>query len=312
MRFKLDFQFGSSLQISIQDAMLALGSCFAEEVGLKLRNDLFDITINPHGILFNPLSIANVLQVYAQNQDEKLIYEYNGRVVSLLHHGSFAASSTALLQNQLTDASYIGIKAFQRSNIIMFTWGSAWVYQWNETGQVVGNCHKLPSSLFTKRLLTVAEIVQAYTPILSKLLNEGKQVVFTISPVRYMRDGLHENNLSKSVLMIALHELQKLFASIHYFPAYEIVTDELRDYRFFKQDLVHPNELAISYVYEKFEANCLSEQTKSIIKEIRQYATMLNHTIHHEGTDDALIFKQKLEASKFTLQAKYPFLTNRL
>lgn len=308
MQFKLDYTIETNFEISIRNPILSIGSCFADEIGKFLQHDGFDISINPHGIVFNPISIAQIVEGYLENTTHQLIAVHNNRFVSLLHHGSFSSNKQDKLITMLDEAQSFGVRALHDANTLFITWGSAWVYEWNETNQVVANCHKLPAERFTKRLLSIDEIVNAYLPIVELLLNAKKKVVFTISPVRYVRDGLHENNLSKSVLMLALHQLMCKISNLHYFPAYEIVNDELRDYRFFKQDMVHPNEMGIGYVYEKLEQYCFDEETKNIVKSVRHFKQMMSHRIIHENTEQAAEFENKRSNLKTDLLARFPFV----
>lgn len=313
MRFKLDFTFNSTCHISIQDGQLMLGSCFAEETGQLLKKHRFDVTINPHGVIFNPLTLAALLSRYAAATPygDSDILQHQERYYSLHHHGRFSSHHKDELLQRMNDALHLGASAFQRSETILITFGSAWVYTFSTTGETVANCHKLPAQLFSKRLLTVSEITNVWQPVLHTLKKLNKQVVFTVSPVRYVRDGLHENNVSKSVLHLSVHELCGQFNHAHYFPAYEIVTDELRDYRFFKEDLVHPNQQAIQYVFERFVETACPSQTKQAVADIHTWLLMQEHRPISNNEQENRLFAENKKRSTETLLHKYPFLIER-
>lgn len=290
-----------------------LGSCFANEIGQLLKKHLFDVTINPHGVVFNPLTLADLLSRYAEATPyvDSDILHYQERYYSLQHHGRFASQLKEELLQRMNDSLHAGALAFQRSETILITFGSAWVYNFSATGYTVANCHKLPAQLFSKRLLTVAEITKAWQPVLQALKKLNKQVFFTVSPVRYIRDGLHENNISKSVLHLSVHELCRQFDHIHYFPAYEIVTDELRDYRFYKEDLVHPNQQAINYAFERFVETACTLQTKQAVADIHAWLLMQEHRTIGNNEQENKLFAENKQRSTETLLHKYPFLGER-
>lgn len=290
-----------------------LGSCFAEEVGGFMRQYFFDVTINPHGIIFNPLSLAAVLHRYMHGEayTEKDLLPYEQTYYSLSHHGSFSAKDKTELITCMNDALQTGMESYRKSDTILVTLGSAWVYEYNQTREVVANCHKLPGNLFNKRLLRTDEIINAWMPILQAMQKAGKHILFTVSPVRYVRDGLHENNLSKSVLHLALNELCNMFGNAHYFPAFEIVNDELRDYRFFKEDLVHPNAIAVKYVFERFTATACDEFTREYLKAVSSYITLANHKVMSPDKTNLEQHQAKIAQLKSELLARYDFLQTR-
>ncbi|MFN4972248.1 MAG: GSCFA domain-containing protein [Bacteroidota bacterium] len=313
MRFKLDFAFNSSCQISIQNSQLMMGSCFAEEIGQLLTKHRFDVTVNPHGVIFNPLTLAGLLSRYVTSAAyaETDILQHQERYYSLQHHGRFSSDIKDELLQRMNDALYLGSTAVQRSEAVLITFGSAWVYTYLTSGNTVANCHKLPAQLFSKRLLSVSELTDAWQPVLQALKKVNKQVVFTVSPVRYIRDGLHENNISKSVLQLSVHELCSQFDHVHYFPAYEIVSDELRDYRFFKEDLVHPNQQAITYVFERFVQTSCTPHTQQAVADIRAWLLMQEHRPVGYNMPEQTAFIQKRQHTAEALHQKYPFLGDR-
>jgi len=284
-----------------------LGSCFAQNIGEQLSENKFDININPNGIIFNPISVINSLKRIINNEayiaDE--LIEYNEKWMSLAHHSSFDSFEKEACLTQINNALEISYKHIKKSKTIFITFGSAWVYEYVNFG-IVANCHKIPNKQFTKRLLSVKEILIAFDAIKTDL--KGFDVVFTISPVRHVKDGLHENNLSKSTLLLAVNNLVEQHKNYHYFPAYELVIDELRDYRFYKDDLVHPTNKAVNYVWEKFRECYFSESTKNIITEIRQLKIAANHKpFNFESEEHQQFIVKQLELME-NLSKKYVFL----
>lgn len=266
--------------IDYKDSLMILGSCFAENIGEKLISNKFNTVVNPFGIIYNPISIANSLNhiLNEHNFKEDDLLFFNDKWLSLQHHGSYSNSNkTECLQiiNQSISSSN---KQLKKASYLFVTFGSAWVYEHEKYG-LVANCHKIPAKHFAKRLLKVEEIVAAYTFLIKSIKdsNADINIVFTVSPVRHVKDGLWENNLSKSVLHLSIKELTEKFDNCSYFPAYEIVMDELRDYRFFKDDLVHPTDLAVNYVWEKFSMSYFSKETIALIGNIQKIKQAATH-----------------------------------
>jgi hypothetical protein len=300
------------VKLSHSDSLFFIGSCFADEVGNRFRNDLFDVCINPHGILFNPVSIANVMHGYLNQQAQPSMVYANQIHAALSYHGAFASHIQSNLEAKIATAQLLGEAGVAQAHTVFITWGSAWVYEWKETGAIVANCHKLPAALFQKRLLTVAEIVQQWQSVIAELQARQKQVVITISPVRYIKDGVHENNLSKATLFLALKELQNQGHLINYFPAYEMVVDELRDYRFYKEDMVHPTSQAVDYVYESILFNSQSDVTASMLSAIRSVMMMKKHQIPSINEQEYHRHQTLLASKIQALLVKYPHLHGRI
>jgi hypothetical protein len=315
MNFILSFPIKKfTHQLSIQQAILLMGSCFAEEIGSKLEERKFNTLINPHGILYNPISICNALVDYVQNkkytQSDIFLHEELWR--SFNHHGKFAnIDATTCLESinyQITKANSL----LKEARWLFITFGSAFAYTHNR--QIVANCHKLPSSQFEKILIPKQQITDAWQKQLAALkeFNPELQILFTVSPVRYVRDGVIENNRSKAILLDAVHTLTEQNNNCFYFPAYEVIIDELRDYRFFKEDLVHPNRLAVNYVWQKFTDVCCDEETKNFMADYEPILKSLQHQDLKGGTSASLKFKKQLEEKQAALKKKYPFLKTLL
>jgi hypothetical protein len=302
-------------RISIRKPMLVLGSCFAENIGALLQEQLFDVQINPFGIVYNPLSIIQQLNDIHQNKHftSAELFEKEGLFYSWQHHGSFAGiDKDETLQNinaQITEAHHQLI----HSEWLVITLGSAYYYSLND-GQIVSNCHKIPAANFVKKMAHLPQIIDGFQEAISliKKINPSIKILFNISPVRYVRDGLTENTISKSILHLAIHEIIAKNDNCFYFPSYEIVIDELRDYRFYKADMIHPNEIAIAYIYEKFGAALFDDETKIVVKEVQQFNAFSNHKILHNGEEAIAQYQLKKDQMLSLLIEKYPHLIRRL
>ena len=266
----------SELDISHQQAVLLVGSCFAVSIGEKLSDHKFNVTLNPNGIIYNPISILTILKRIIEKRaytNEELLLT-NNKWISFNHHGSFSAFDKSECLTKINSSLTKSSDNFKQTKTIFITFGSAWVYEYPDFG-IVANCHKIPNKEFNKRLLTVKEILCAFEKIKEAL--KDINVVFTVSPVRHIKDGLHENNLSKSTLHLAVNNLVKQHSNYHYFPAYELVVDELRDYRFYKNDLVHPTDLAVYYVWDKFGQCYFNQKTIELNEQLQQIKNAINH-----------------------------------
>lgn len=286
MLFRTEFSLPkSTFNIAHNSSVFMMGSCFSEHIGAKLSERKFKVLSNPYGILFNPASIARALHDIIDKSVYKVsdLVENNGIFHSLSHHGRFSGIDAQSVLNQINNDIATAHNFLKTAEVIFITYGTAWAYSYNVDsdmkGSVVGNCHKLPASNFTKQLLDVETIVNDFKQLTEKLrnFNENAQIVFTLSPVRHLRDGFEENQISKSVLRLAIHNLVESLDKTSYFPAYELIIDDLRDYRFFEEDMVHPNKQAVNYVWEKFAASFFDESTIAIIKKIEQFTAAINH-----------------------------------
>ena len=240
-----------------------LGSCFSDEIGAQMKQRHLSVTCNPFGTLYNPLSIAQAMQM----KELPELVQHDGLWHSMAHHGSFSRADKSEAELAIRQSIKTMQQAIQEATVVIITFGTAWIYELKDEGLqvtgcgVVGNCHKLPESCFKRRRLTVEEIVAAWQPILQQY--PDKHWLFTVSPIRHIKDGLHENQLSKATLLLAIEELRTQHPEVSYFPSYEILLDELRDYRFFADDLVHPSSLAVNYIWERFVATFCSTQTQN-------------------------------------------------
>jgi len=247
----------SAWKIGYEDRILMVGSCFSDEIGAQMQEHYLHVTCNPFGTLYNPLSIAQALTM----TEMPVLVEHEGLWHSMAHHGAFSRADKNEAEQAIRGSIETMQQALQEATVVIVTFGTAWVYELKDgisglgVSGLVGNCHKLPESCFNRRRLSVEEIVAAWKPILAQY--SDKRWLFTVSPIRHIRDGLHENQLSKATLLQAVEYLGD------YFPSYEIMLDELRDYRFYADDLVHPSSLAVNYIWERFVDTFCTPQTKN-------------------------------------------------
>lgn len=313
MNFRLTFPV-APLEPSLQytDKLLLTGSCFAEEIGARLQQNKFNVNVNPNGILFNPLSIAQSMQSYLDKKEytEADVFMHEDLWHSWDHHSRFSGDSKEAVLAAINESQAAASQRLKEADWLVITLGSAYVYVLKENNQVVANCHKVPEQAFYKRLLTADEIIAALDNMMHRLFFQNRKVniLFTVSPVRYVRDGVVENNLSKAILLQAVHHLVNKFNRLFYFPAYELVIDDLRDYRFYKEDLVHPNELAISYVWDHFATNCISPETQKILQQVTEIIRARQHRPFNPQTPQHQQFLQAYVKKTKALIAAHPFL----
>lgn len=257
-------------KLSINDKVLLVGSCFSDNLGEKLLKFKFDVRINPHGTLFNPISIAAAMQAWVDKRTytETDIFFHQELWKSWEHHSQFSDLHKEGMIDRLNNINFQTHAFLKETKTVIVTLGSAWVYE--KDGVVVANCHKVPANQFQKRLLSVTEIKDSLNKMIDSLkqMNPAIQIIFTISPVRHLRDGFIENNRSKAMLIQAVHELVEEKFEVHYFPAYELIIDDLRDYRYYDVDMVHPNYIATDYVWMKFQEACIDDYSLSFFEEI--------------------------------------------
>ena len=292
--------------------LMLLGSCFATHIGARLQESRFRCDVNPYGVLYNPLSISTALRemlagkVYTPDD----LYEHQGLWHSPMHHGDFSAASAGDALWKINLRLEQAARQLDGLDFLLLTWGTAWVYEDRETGRVVGNCHKLPEACFRRRRLSVEEIVADTASLLSVMLarNNRLQVVLTVSPIRHVRDGLHDNQLSKATLLLAAEQVRTAFPDrVFYFPAYELLLDELRDYRFYADDLVHPSDLAVRYVWERFIEWCLSPDARRVMAEVEDIRKALAHRPLHPESEEYKRFLGQIVLKIERLNGKYPY-----
>lgn len=279
MKFRTEIEsYPLKTKIDYTTNIFAVGSCFAQNMTEKMFQAKLRATFSPTGILFNPLSIAQALNQFAQCSaaDTSRLVMRGSEWVSLDCHSEISGSSKDEAKERVCRAIAEGNKALRSAEVVIITFGTAWVYEHIATAKVVANCHKLPQAQFNRRRVTVSEICKSFKPLLEDILSD-KKVIFTLSPVRHTADTLAENSLSKAILRVAIAELCALYPNAEYFPAFEIVTDDLRDYRFYADDLVHPSKQAIEYIWERFTRASFSEEALKLMPRIERITAAAAH-----------------------------------
>lgn len=269
--------------IDYQDKILMMGSCFTDSIGSKLQRLKFSLLLNPFGVLYNPSSISKILHAFLQKKqiDESSLFEYKNSWHSFDFHGSFSGEDKSSVLTNMNNSLKQGAGFLQNTNILFITFGTAWVYEISDSSEVVANCHKLPAKFFKRKRLSIQKIVADWSELLKavKTINPAIRIAFTISPVRHLKDGLHENQLSKATLLLAVEELTTKNDNCYYFPSYELMMDDLRDYRFYKDDMTHVSDLGVNYIFEHFQNAFFTEKTKQTAKDIDDLQKAVEHRI---------------------------------
>lgn len=306
----------AATKITHQDQLMTLGSCFAENIGKKMQDSYFLSDVNPFGVLYNPVSIANSIEILIENKrfSKEDIFGNKSLWQSFSHSSLYSDITPELCLEKVNSRLEISVDFFRKTNFLLITFGTAWVFEEKQSGRVVSNCHKLPASEFIRRRLTVLEIEEQYTNLLNKLQVQfpNLKLIFSVSPIRHFKDGVHENNISKSILLLAIEALQKLFPQVSYFPAYEIQMDELRDYRFYASDMIHPSDVAVDYIWKRFSETYFSDETLLLKKQMEQLRADLAHRPLHSESEEFVKFQSKIEKRRVELKSKYPFLEIRI
>lgn len=300
MKFRTEIQVArGSCLIGHHSRVLLLGSCFATNVGQKLGEHRFATLTNPHGVLFNPASICQAVRHIARDADidPRYLVTSDGLWHSLLHHGSFSVASREQCVEQINQATRQAHQFLQTATHAIVTLGTAQVWRHKGLGEVVSNCHKIPGTEFDHLMLPVAEVQQMLQATVDELRAErpGINIIFTLSPVRYLNKGMHANQLSKATLLLAIDQVQGSNALCHYFPAYEIVQDDLRDYRFYDSDLVHPSNDAVEYIWEMFGKMFFDDKTLAINERIAKLNSAAAHRPLHTDSQSYAAFQLWLE-----------------
>lgn len=297
----------SSFEVKHGDQLLFLGSCFSDEMSRKSVYYGFNVLSNPFGTIFHPEVIArNLKDALNENLNSERTLKRNDLFFSWDASGTVFGYSEKEVTEKINSQKDILKNAILKSKVVYITFGTAWGYRLNESGLLVANCHKVNASSFTKELADVDALENSWlqTIELMQKVNPALNIVFTVSPVRHIKDGLVENNQSKSILIELVRRL-KAKQSASYFPSYEIMMDELRDYRFYKKDLVHPSEEAIDYIWDKFQSCYFSSETITLNKTIERYRLADHHKSLYENSQDYIQFKSKIEKEKEVFLSEY-------
>lgn len=319
MKFRSEFDIQKLEQnITHQHKLMLVGSCFTENIGDKLRKQKFRVYENPNGILFNPVSVSeaiiNVIENKLYTQDD--LFNYNEAWHSWQHHSRFSGITVKEALERINATTNEAHQFLQQADYLLVTLGSAWIYTLTEKapnaqiGTVAANNHKAPSDWFEKKLLRVDQAILVLATMLDRLgaFNPNIKIIFTISPVRHLREGAVNNNRSKAVLIQAVHDLCERLKHLFYFPAYELVIDDLRDYRFYAEDLVHPNYYATQYVWEKFMETCMNEETRKLMQDITDINTAFNHKPFNPTSNQHKLFLSNYYNKTQVLQQQNEYL----
>ena len=319
MKFRLEFDIKKlSPPVNHHHMMFLIGSCFTENMGEKLKQYKFTVSENPNGVMFNPVSVAAAITDCIENitAGEKDLFEFNEGWHSWKHHSRFSGLTADEAITKINNSTAAAHAFLHTTDHIMITLGSSWVYSLTEKaigykqGFIVANNHKAPAEWFHRRLLKTEEVLQVLDNMIHRIFhfNKNIKIIFTISPVRHAREGVIENNRSKAVLIQAIHHLVEKFEGLYYFPSYELVIDDLRDYRFYSEDLVHPNYHATQYVWERFVQACMDEKTKQLIEQIHSINLAYKHKPFNPSSGPHKKFLHSCLEKTMVLQQQHPYL----
>ena len=300
----------SQFKIGYNDKAMFIGSCFASAIGSKMEMGRMPVIVNPAGAVYNPVSVSNTLDNIISKKEFVIddLYNHEGTYLSFFHNTDFSSDDPARVLERINTKSREAYNFISSAGFLFITLGTARVYRWKKNGLIVSNCHKIPSAYFEPELLTVNEIVTLWTRQLDRLhsIFPDLKIIFTISPVRHWKDGAHGNQISKSILFLAIEELLKHPASYCYFPAYELIMDDLRDYRFYNDDMLHPSSTAINYIWEAFAECFIEKKTLEIWREVMKITKACSHRINMDSPVGIRKFAEKMLDQISDVTAKEP------
>ena len=301
-------------RIDHHSPLLLMGSCFTENIGRLMERSFFHTCINPFGVIYNPLSVMRGLDALLNREAyrERDLREHNGLWFSFDHYTGFSSPDREECLERINRIFLHAKQLLRQARVLIISWGTSWMYRYRETGEVVCNCHKIPADRFIRSRLSPADITEVYESLLFRLfgISPDMKILLTVSPVRHWKDGAHGNQLSKASLLLAAESLTDRFPErAFYFPSYEIIMDELRDYRFYSDDMLHINELATSYLWEKFLQTLVSDESCQIIREVDPLLRLIEHRPRRETGKEFRELQKKKEELLSELKKKYTFLS---
>lgn len=300
----------ATFTINHNDQILSLGSCFSNTVAKRLKDNQFKIHINPFGVLYNPISIANSLnRIISGSQyiDEDL-NKNDGLYLSFDHHSSFNSTNKNDILDNINKSLMLSKQHFEKTTLLLITFGTAFAYELKKNKKIVSNCHKLRSSEFSRILLQPEIIVETYNKLIDtfKETNPKLKLIVTISPIRHLRDSAYENQVSKSHLFTAVNKIISQNKNVQYFPSYEIMMDELRDYRFYAEDMVHPSKIAEDYIFNKFIENFTDKDSRNFIDRYSSIKKAKSHTLMTDDKNSIYKFRESMLKKVNALQKIFP------
>jgi hypothetical protein len=302
----------SAHKINHRSAILMIGSCFTEYIGTRMLEYKFDVDINPFGIVYNPMSVSQNLEIILSGKKyvKADLHNYQDSWISFDHHSRFSFPEPEICLREINRRIEYSHSRINTIQCLIITFGTAWIYKIAESGKLVSNCHKIPASFFKRELVKIDDILPVYKKIIDRLIrvNPSIRIIFTVSPIRHWKDGPVQNTVSKSILILTIHELFKSFNCIEYFPAYEIALDDLRDYRYYEEDMIHPNSQMTGYIWDKFCHTYFEDETFEIMKEIGKLKNALKHKPFRPGTAKHIEFLNNQLDLVRRLKQKYPCL----
>ncbi|MEZ4999354.1 MAG: GSCFA domain-containing protein [Bacteroidales bacterium] len=298
--------------IGYNTPVMLTGSCFSNEMGEMFEAGRMNVMVNPFGVLYNPVSVARQIEVILSGTTYSAgdLEFFDNRYLSFDHDTGFSSADRDKCLSMINETTRQSHQFLSTADFLFVTFGTARIFRHAVDGRVVANCHKMPASRFTRELLTVDKVVDEWSNLVGELrkFNSRLKVCFTVSPVRHWKDGAHGNQVSKSVLLLAIEQLVNNIDSVTYFPSYELLLDDLRDYRFYADDLLHPGSLAIGYIRKYFQEVYFDEQTKKIYNEVVKVTGATRHRVMSSDDDDRKRFAETMISKISDLLARHPFL----
>ena len=308
--FRTIFPILPAKTFDYDDSIILCGSCFVENIGKKLENSCFNVLINPFGILFNPYSLTKSIENIIDNKpftEDELVF-HHGLYHSFSHHSCFSHHDPNVCIEQIKHATAHAHQFLKNSKYLIITLGTAWVYHHRLSGKIVSSCHKIPQQEFEKELLSVEQITEMLSAMMQRLceFNPDVRIVLTISPVRHIKDGFVENQQSKASLILSVKQLTEQLDNCSYFPVYELFMDDLRDYRFYASDMLHPSETAIQYVWERFCETFFDHETRQILSEAEKLYAASQHRPFHATSDEYREFQRLYQEKARQFASRFP------
>jgi hypothetical protein len=314
MKFRTNIEMiPSEFKVCHENKIMMLGSCFTDNIGGKLLSLKFDALVNPFGVLYNPASIEKQMRnlICDKSPQEKDLKQNGSKNFHLMFHSSFSNSDKNMAIKEMQNAFSLAKKQLQNLDILFITWGTSRVYRFVESDEIVANCHKLPARNFNRETLSSQDISDSYSDLFAEILKirPNLKIVLTVSPIRHLKDGFIENQRSKSRLILAAEKLTEKFKQVYYFPSYEILMDDLRDYRFYADDMVHPSDTAKKYIWNAFSECFFSKETLDLNNKINKLQQAFSHRLFSPESDETKMFAKANLMFIASLEKQYPYLS---